>query len=159
MFGLYAALGLAALLGAHRVRAAFVAGVTAAALLPWRIELVAQPEAAVPVVLDEHTLRVPGFSGRVDDVILAGATGPADALYFGKHSLAVAGRRFEHLKDFKVFLRPGGLMLMPLRPMPAGDAVITFGPGVQLDPAAVPRQERQRVALLPPFSAPGPPPP
>lgn len=163
VFGLYAVLGLAAVLGsARRVRVALVAGVTAISLLCWRVELAARPDKpdkAVAAVLDEHTLRVPSFSGRVDDVVLAGAAGPVEAVYFGKHILTVAGRRFEHFKDFKVFVRPGGLMLMPLRPMPAGEATITFGPGVQLDPAVAPRQERQRVVPSLPFTAPGPPPP
>lgn len=151
VFGLYAALLLAALLGsARRVRVALMAGVTAALLLCWRVELVARPEEAGAVILDENTVRVPGFSGRVDSVILAGASGPMEAIYFGKHTLSVAGHEFEHLKDFKVFVRPGGLMLMPLRPMPAGEASIRFGPNVRLNMSIEPVQKSQQAILSPP---------
>ncbi len=150
-----------ALLGsARRGRVALVAGIAAALLFCWRVELAPRPDETGAAVLDEHTLRIPGFSGRVDDVVLAGASGPVEAIYFGKHTLSVADRGFEHLTDFKVFPRPGGLMLMPLRPMPAGEVIITFGPGVHLDPAMLPRQERQRIVLSLPFTrAPSPPPP
>lgn len=141
LLGLYAAL-LAGVVLERRWRG-LAAGVTALlALTPWRVEL--GPAPGMPRV-ESNALILPGAPLGVYDAILAAATGTHDDIYFGEHRLRIGGQVFGQIADFKTFPRPGGLMITPLRPLPAGPAIWTPGPGVALATDAAPFMARQRI--------------
>ncbi len=141
LFGLYAAL-LAGVVLERRWRG-LAAGVAALLVLtPWRAEL--RPAPGAPRV-EGNTLILTGAPLGVYDAVLAAVTGTHDDIYFGEHRLRIGDRVFGQIADFKTFPRPGGLMIAPLRPLPAGPASWTPGPGVVLATDAAPSMARQRV--------------
>ena len=106
----------------------------------------------------------------MDDAILVPAVGARDPIYFGEHRMRVGDRELGGIADFKTFPVPGGLMITPLRPLPAGPVRWTPGAGVALASDPAPRLARQRVAFGQPcwlapripacrFGTPVPPPP
>lgn len=146
VLGLYAALLPAWLLGRRRVPALAAALAAVLALFPWRAELRVLPAGAQQAVrLDDHRLRLPDGLPSVHDAVLLPAEGNFDTVFEGVHVLEAAGRRFRTPFDFRAFLRPGGLMLIPVRPLPAASSVVSFAPGVTLDADVAPVMARQRV--------------
>ncbi len=143
VFGLYAAVLPAYLMGRRRALAIPVALATAVGLFGWRPELAPEPQPAIR--LGEHALRLPDGLGSTWDAVAVPARGSFDAVFHAVHGLDVDGRAFRSPVDVRAFPRPGGLLLLPVRPLPVGDTVITFSPGVTLDPDSPPVMARQQV--------------
>jgi hypothetical protein len=117
-------------------RPAAVAAVALSTLLfCWRPEFVplAHGEAATEGV----RAPVPGGLPTIDSAFLLAADGDWTRLFLGHAHLLVDSSVFVNTADFKVFPVAGGVMLMPLRDLPPGDATIVFPPGTRLpNPAA-----------------------
>jgi hypothetical protein len=131
-------------------------------LLPWRAELirsgnstVTEPEtasAATFSTLDRgRNLFIPGGLSDLNDAVLAAADGSWSDIYFGQDEMTIGARRFTHLFDFHLFPIPGGFMLLPLRSLPAGNAILSVTPGVKLDPSTPPIVARQHLSFGLPY--------
>lgn len=81
----------------------------------------------------------------VMDAIAVPADGRIDQFYFGAHHLTIGSHLVAPIADFKAFAIPGGVMLQPLRPWPAGRLDIGFEDGIHVRGAPW----RGRIILLP----------
>jgi hypothetical protein len=124
-------------------------GLVLALLLPWRAELV--PEAGPPMALQAGTtLHLPPLSLGVGDAIVVAANGSFDAVYSGQHHLYVGENEekwYGSTADFKTSPLPGGLMILPLRPLRTGPVSVHFGPGITLATDIVPRLARAQAVF------------
>lgn len=120
-----------------RLREIAVALAALAGLACWRAELVAGDVVAEGFVGD--------FS-KIDAAGLVPGHGSWIAFYSGAHRLQVGGAVFRHNDDFKLYPRTGDFLVVPLRPLPKGEAVLTTGPGVAVGPAPA-RQMRQAIVF------------
>jgi len=156
VLGLYAVLLLGCLLGRQRVIAIPLALVTVVALFAWRPELQAHPAGTRPAMrLSAHELRLPDGLGSVWDAVAVPAQGSFDAVFLLPDNLAVGDHLFHTPFDFRAFPRAGGLLLLPVRPLPSADSLIFFNPGVTLDQDSEPFAARQRLVFgLPCWIAP-----
>ena len=144
LLGVYALL-LAGTLLERRWRGALAGATALLALLPWRAELVLEGNGGARV--EAGALVLPPVRLGTDDAVLVPATGPRDSIYFGEHRMRVGEGEFSQIEDFKTFPVPGGLMITPLRPLPAGPVLWTPGGGVTLAADPAPRLARQRIAF------------
>ena len=115
-------------------RRAALASAAAALLLCWRPEFV--PQAHGTESTDGMRGAVPGGMQPINHVFMLPVLGRWLPLYFHETTLRVDGETFRNTSDFKIFPTPSGAMLMPLRPLPAGDATIVLGEGLTLPPRA-----------------------
>ena len=86
-----------------------------AGLACWRAELVAG--------------GVGNFS-RIQTATIMSGRGSWAAFYSGAHGLRIGELEFRHNDDFKLYPRAGDFLVVPLRPLPAGDAILTTDPGI-----------------------------
>lgn len=109
------------------------------ALLPvcWRVapHRLAGP-AGMVTAPDAFSIAVPALG--VDDAVVASAIGPFDPIYFGTHALAIGGHPVLPIQDFKALPIFGGLMITPLRPLPAGMLTIRMVSGISLNRTPAP---------------------
>ena len=146
VFGLYTC-ALPYLLFARRGFTAVAAALAIVALMAcWRAKLVVvAAEPAATVLSDGSGLALPhGLSG-LGRAILVSVPDDFLSLYFGKHTLDAAGRTFIANADFKVLPVPFGLMVVPLRPLPAEPSVLHLAEPLRLDPAAPVLTARQAI--------------
>jgi hypothetical protein len=143
VFGLYALLLLRAAFAARPSRLPALAAAACAilGLFMWRVELT--DPVPLPPVGGARDLILPSGLSRINDALLAKASGDPSALYGGGSYLSIGDRTFESLYDFKVFLRADSLMVVPLRPMPAAASTLHLAPGATLDAAVAPILARQ----------------
>jgi hypothetical protein len=105
-----------------------------ASVMCWRAQLV--PGDAVA----SATRGAVGDLSAVSDAAIIEAGGRWSALYSGAHVLSIGGVDFHHNLDFKLYPRQGDVLLVPLRKLPAGDAVLSPAPGVMVGRAVSARQ-------------------
>lgn len=127
-----------------------------AILLPWRAELdrimpLPHRTSSDPV----HVLDFTSGLHSVRDVILIAAAGDWNAIYGGPSSLSIDGRTYADRADYKLLPAPGGFLLVPLRPLADGQARLTVGPDLRLDPTATPLHARQTLVIGLPCWLPG----
>ena len=123
---------------------ALAAGIALAALLlPWRAEL--RPTQRVATAHVGSVLHLPPLKLGVRSAVVIPAQGSFDAIYNTGHDLYIGEhqeRWYSSTGDFKTVPVPGGLMIVPLRPLRAGPLTIHFGPGITLAdaPSEIARQ-------------------
>jgi hypothetical protein len=79
--------------------------------------------------------------------MLFAAAGDYPLIYFGPHTLTIAGRDYDSLPNFKLVPTRGGFLLEPLRPLPPGRASLTFAAGVVPDVSVQPIKVRQAITF------------
>ena len=144
--GLYAAMLPAFLIGRRWRFTVPAAAVVAIALFGWRPELRPVP-GATAIRIDQHHVRLPLGLGSMRDALAVPATADFDGVFHFEHKLTVAGHTFQTPFSLRAFPRPGGLLLLPLRPLPAGDTVVTFNDAVTIDTGSQPFLARQTVVF------------
>ncbi len=145
LLGVYALL-LAGTLRERRRWGALAGAGALLALLPWRAEL-ALEEGGAGARVEAGALMLPSVRLGTNDAILVPANGSRASIYFGEHRMRIGASDLHRIADFKTFPVPGGLMITPLRPLPAGPVVWTPGAGVTLATDPAPRMARQRVVF------------
>jgi hypothetical protein len=119
--------------GRFRLRETGVALVVLVGLSCWRAELVVG-DAVGPA-------GSVGDLSALDHAAIVPGGGTWAALYSGAHTLAIGGEIFHHNDDFKLYPRTGDFLVVPLRLLPPGDAVLELDSGaVQTGPARAARQ-------------------
>lgn len=98
-----------------------VAVLALAGLSCWRAELVPGAAAAPGSI---------GDLSRVDRVAIVDGHGNWAAFYSGAHGLRIGGVAFHHNDDFKIYPRAHDFLVVPLRPLPSGEAVLTTDGGI-----------------------------
>ena len=127
----------------HR-RAAIAACLATALTLAWRPVLRDRtPQAAQPL---GHTIALPDGALRLDRAVELHLAGTWNSLYFGDFTLLAGGRTFQDTTDFKTLPTPGGVLILPLRPLPAGAATLTWPDDVA--PGAAPILTTARQAIV-----------
>lgn len=128
-------------------------------LLPWRAELIlathsttgAEPEHISITTADtidrDQILFLPGGMPNLHDAILVAADGSSTDINTGHHELTIGNAHFSRASDFRLFPIGNGFMLVPLRSLPIGDAVLSVACGVKLDRSVPPIPARQRVVF------------
>lgn len=156
IFAVYAGL-LAYLLLERRWTGLAVGGLALALLMPWRAELT--PQAGPPMPLQAgRVLHLPPLSLGVGDAVVVAANGSFDAIYNGQHHLYVGEHEekwYGSTADFKTSPLPGGLMILPLRPLQAGPVSVHFGPDIALATDIAPHLAHARVVFGAPCWLPG----
>lgn len=150
VFGLYAALlavGLAT--SAQRLRMIAAGGLAGFALFFWRVEW---SDPAVWHVPGDAEIRGPhelvlhhGFSS-LDEGVFFRADATWNDTFLGHHELRIGDRTFLVYSSFRVFPVDGGLMLVPLRVLPDGEALVSLDK-VTIDPTFAPVFGRQRIVF------------
>ena len=134
--------------GPRRVIKATLTVAVLAILLPWRPELGRITPLRTGTSPDPlHTLDFASGLHSIRDVVLVAADGDREAIYGGASALSINGHGYADRADYKLLPAPGGFLLVPLRPLPDGQARLTVGRGVRLDPTAAPLHARQRLVL------------
>lgn len=135
IFGLYAVLLVIQVARAPRRRTAWAAGLAVAALMfSWRFSW----READPVgsVRGAHTLVLPGAPRSVLDGVFVPASGGFSQIYLASYDMTVGApdlhQVFHANADFKAFPVPDGLIFTVMRPMPPGQAIVTFPDEVRL---------------------------
>jgi len=105
------------------------------ALSCWRAELLLLPASTAMVLPDGHGLTLPDGMAPLDRAYLAASTTDFIGLYLGPHRIEQAGGTLSADADFKVFPVPAGLMLVPLRILPAQPATLHLRGTAFLNPA------------------------
>jgi hypothetical protein len=98
------------------------------------------------VLADGSGLALPDGLPRVDDRLDVRAPDDFMAIYYGNHTIDGPDRPFLAGVDFKVVQIPGGLSVIPLRPL-AGPTTLHFAPPLRLDPASAVRGLRQGIVF------------
>ncbi len=142
--------------GPRRVVTAMLTLAGLAILLPWRAELGQVTPLAHGTSPDPaHVLDFTSGLHSVRDVVLIAAAGDWNAIYGGTSSLSIDGRTYADRADYKLLPAPGGFLLVPLRPLVEGQARLTVGPDLRLDPTATPLHARQELVIGLPCWLPG----
>ena len=84
---------------------------------------------------------------HVRDAALVPARGDWTELYQGDHRLTIAGKAFRNIPDFRTFPVPGGVMILPLRDLPAGPAELTFSGAVSVDATKPVREDEMHIVF------------
>jgi hypothetical protein len=87
-----------------------------------------------------------GDLGTVESAAVVPGHGSWAAFYSGAHSLRIGGQVFRHNDDFKLYPRAGDFLVIPLRPLPAGDAVLVADSDIVLGPGPA-RHARQVIVF------------
>jgi hypothetical protein len=114
-----------------------VAVVALIGLACWRAELVPGAMAATGTV---------GDLSRLDRAAIVPGQGSWAAFYSGGHRLEIGGVEFHHNGDFKIYPRAADFLVLPLRRLPAGDAVLVSDPGVRIGTGPA-REARQNIVF------------
>lgn len=133
VFGIYAILPITEMTRRRRWIASYVTGwAVAAFLFSWRMEW--QVVAAAPIARIEgsRTLLLSQAPRGVMDALFVPADGGFSQIYLASYNMRIGARIFASNADFKAFPVPGGLVLMPLRPLPGGPVEIEFDEAVTL---------------------------
>lgn len=126
----------------RRLPTLVVAAAAGVALTCWRPSLTGQAGLQADIT-GAHQLTLRTGTRRLADAVLVPATGPWDDIVMGAHG-GTLDRWYASNSDFKAYARPGGFLLVPLRPLPAGLA-IDMGPAVTM--AGQPLAVRQTIAF------------
>jgi len=133
---------------ADRARALAACAVTLT-LFAWR-PLLRKPEAVamtdVGRAAGTDSLHLPPGLSRLDRAMFIDLTGRWEDIHAGKFVLH-EGRDFRSQYDFKVLPLPSGALIFPLRPLPAGPAVLDLPPGIGLRTPDDARDYAQAVVL------------
>jgi len=147
VLALYAALFVRALLSIKNIRPVAVAAVVTALAFCWRVELLpaAEGEPVLQTGRQFGTMLQPGF-GDISDGYLV----PADNMGLNDFHLRdhmwVAEHLLQNRFDFSVFPRGRGMLIVPLRLLPPGEAEILFA-GRVTPLGLPPRHLRQRIVF------------
>ena len=144
VFGLYAVQLLRALARPSRWPALATATAAVLGLFFWRTELI--PVAPLPAASSARDLSFPSGLPHLDDALLARADGDWVGLYGAGSAIRAGDRVFRSFYDFKVFLRAGVVMVLPLRAMPAVPSTLQLAPGTSLDLETAPILARQTLS-------------
>jgi hypothetical protein len=139
---LYVAVLLRLLWRPGRLRAAAAALAVLPALFLWR------PELSDPVALQpprDGAIALPAGLPRTDLALLVRADTDWDHADNDAGTLEQAGHRSERLADLKGYPLVGGLLVVPLRPLPEGAGVFRLNPALRPDPEAPALLVRQRI--------------
>ncbi|MBB3172502.1 hypothetical protein FHR90_000308 [Endobacter medicaginis] len=121
----------------HPVWTVLAGGVVALLAICWRTQLtpVTSGPLAAPVVVDAaaRTVSLPAGLPGLRDALLLPMQGSEDNIYFDAAlSLDAGGRQYHDFFALRAFPVPGGAMILPLRPLPAGPATLSLGPKISL---------------------------
>jgi hypothetical protein len=130
-FLLFWAVGQARALKMQTSRGAALAALGAACLLFWW-RPVFVPAAQGMEAVHGLAAAVPGGLAPIDRVFILEGGGAWNAAYFGRSRLLIGAHAFFNPGDYKIFPGHAGLMLMPMRSLPEGDATIVMPAGVVL---------------------------
>ncbi len=125
-----------------RLRAAAAALAVVPALFLWR------PELTDPVALQpprDGAIALPAGLPRTDMALLVRAETDWDRADNDAGTLEQADHRSERLADLKGYPLMGGLLVVSLRPLPAGPGVFRLNPALRPDPTAPALLVRQRI--------------
>ncbi|HLG85714.1 MAG TPA: hypothetical protein VKZ79_00795 [Alphaproteobacteria bacterium] len=148
VFGLYAAFLLITLIASPlRWRAGLIAAAVIVLLFPWRPEWVRDRSSHRVDITDAHAFLLHGGFPAIDSGLLFKARANWEASYLGHHEMRIGDSAFREYADFRVYRVDDGFLLVPLRPLPAGDIAFTTDPGMALDPSFSPVLGRQRIVL------------
>jgi hypothetical protein len=153
IFAFYGVFWIVDIVASNRRSRLIVPGALAVvALFSWRAEWRAPASAyssGDAVVSGAHQLILRHGPWSVDAGVLFGTVGKPEwgSIYFADQVIRIGGETFHLNADFKIFPVAAGLLLAPLRRLPAGEAVISFDPGITVDPNIPPVIGRQRVVF------------
>ena len=137
---------LAAALARRASRRTALAACAAAALtLAWRPVL--QDRTPQPVQPEGRSLTLPAGALRLGRALQLNLNASWSSLYFGGITLQAGGRTFQNTGDFKLFPTSYGALLLPLRPLPDGPAVLFWPPDVAPGPVPVLTTGRQAIVF------------
>jgi hypothetical protein len=110
-----------------RLAAILSAGTVIAVLLPWRASLDVYHTSRTMIARGSDgraILTLPAGLARMDDAVLL-STGVAWDYYSGgDFDLEIAGHRYSNLMTLGYYSRSPGLMILPVRALPAGPATV-----------------------------------
>ena len=136
VFGLYAVFLVTEVARRPRKVVAWGAGAAVAlGLFSWRTHWREVPAGWLAEArMSGTTLSLPRAPRSVYDGLFVPAEGGLSKVYLADHEMQIGDRVFHSNIDFKAFPTAGGLILMVLRPMPKGPAVIGFSEGMSILP-------------------------
>lgn len=147
IFGLYAALVPVFLWQRPKV-APVIAVLATIALFCWRVEFQPNPsDVRAADWMGKHEVRLPDGLSSLADAVFVPSSGTFESVFHGHHQIATPGGNFFYYYDIRAFQQPGGLLLLPLRPLPAGDSVVSFDQRVALATDDRPLAGRQRLTF------------
>lgn len=126
-----------------RCRVGWGVAVVAAFAFFWRAEFV--PGTSPAAFAGPQTIMAPAGLGGITGAMRVAAAGGFTALYQTEFDLIAGGTAWANGRSFKTQPVPGGLLLVPLRPLPAGPATVTFPAVILLDTAVPPVIGRQEI--------------
>ncbi len=128
---LWAAQVAEALTRRARRGAALIACAAAVLALMWRPVL--RDATTQPLRLQARTIAVPDGALGLNRALWLPLRGGWERAYFGAFTLTAGGRVFENTRDFKILPVSDGVLLLPLRRLPAGDAALSVPDDMQID--------------------------
>ena len=102
----------------------------AAASVSWRVAWQFGPPE--PATVTAHTLMVADVPRTIDTALFVPASGSFESMYLDDQHLRIGDHLFDANQDFKLLPVTDGMVLTPLRPLPAGPATLLVNDGVQL---------------------------
>jgi hypothetical protein len=143
VFLLFSIVLLQHLFDRRRVLRCAAASLTAIVLaFGWRAALV--QVAVLPASPASGGMVLPSLDHLQDAAILQG-NGSWKEIYSGKHRIVIGTAPFGDPYDFRIYPRARDLVVVPLRPLPAGQAVLMDAAGLRLVPGAPVVQARQQI--------------
>jgi len=120
-------------------------GVAALAMLAfcWRAEFVSS--GAPALFVDQYTLVMPDGLSDMRAAVRVTATGSFTALYQSEFDIIAGGLPWLTGLALKTEPVPGGVVLVPLRPLPSGPAELMFPAVMAVDPTVPPVMGRQEI--------------
>jgi hypothetical protein len=148
VFALYA-VALPAVLCVRRGWAGVAAGIAMTVLLGcWRPELeVTNRHSAARVLPGGDGIALPDGLTPLDIAYLVAAPDDFLGFYLGPHELVQAGGSWPVNAAFKLFPVPFGIMLTPLRVLPAEPATLRLGTATRLNAGSPVIEARQRIVF------------
>lgn len=133
-----------------RARALMAGAAAVVAGFCWRPELHPVPAGAVPAtVTAPNRLTLANGLPSLRDAILVAADAPQVDLYVARYAAESPARTYHSTFDFKAYPRPGGFLLIPLRPI-GPDVTFAFPAGIALAPDIPAIPVRQALRFVPP---------
>ncbi len=154
ILGLYAVALVLVPVWSGRQRLGWGAAGLALGLFCWRAQFVPGP-APARWTGPADLLLPDGFDGITGAVRIA-AKGDFVALYQTYFALTAGGMAWNQYSAFKTEPVPGGLLLVPLRPLPPGPVSIAFPAVMAVDASVPPEMGRQAIVFDPPWAWRGP---
>ncbi len=125
-----------------RVRACLACALTLCLIL-WRP--VRTDAAPASLQASGHSLLLAQDLTPLDSALALPLSGSWRSLYFGAFVLHAGGRDYRNTFDFKVLPVPAGALLVPLRPLPRGPAMLDLPDDVSIGAAADARRFAQSI--------------